>query len=130
MNGAAPCCDRPELDLFARKDGWLKALDEAGALDLFEVRVFSSDRRSVKPSARIFRKALSGLGVGPDAAVHVGDSLKRDVAGARAAGLASVWIGNAEDAHGHATAPDVVIDSLRDLPCVAAPDASPEPGSV
>lgn len=73
-------------------------------------------------------------GVGPDAVVHVGDSLEHDVAGARAAGLASVWIGNAEDAHGHAMAPDVVIETLRDLPCVAARgpagDASPEPGGA
>ncbi len=121
-------------NLFARKDGWLADLDEAGVLDLFEVTVFSSDARSVKPSPRIFWKALSGLGVGPDGVVHVGYSLERDVAGARAAEPASVWIGNAEDAHGHAAAPDVVIESLLDLPCVAvrspAGDASTEPGGA
>ncbi len=119
-------------NLFARRDGWLRVLDEASVLGLFEVTVFSSDGRSVKPSPRIFRKALSGMGLGPDAVVHVGDSLERDVAGARAAGLASVWIGHGGDAHGHATAPDAVIESLRDLRCVAAPgrsgDVSPEPG--
>ena len=40
----------------------------------------------------MFRHALSLLGAAADAAVMVGDSLDRDVEGARAAGLRAVWI--------------------------------------
>jgi putative hydrolase of the HAD superfamily len=45
-----------------------------------------------KPDARVLAAALTALGVGPDGATMVGDSPERDVAGARAAGLAAVWI--------------------------------------
>jgi putative hydrolase of the HAD superfamily len=40
-----------------------------------------------KPSADIFRHALEPMGVTPDQAVYVGDTLRYDVRGARAAGL-------------------------------------------
>ena len=40
-----------------------------------------------KPDARIFRAALDAVGVAPDRAVHVGDSVWFDVQGALAAGL-------------------------------------------
>jgi putative hydrolase of the HAD superfamily len=40
-----------------------------------------------KPDPRIFELALTACGVGPEAVVHVGDSRKTDVAGAKAAGI-------------------------------------------
>ena len=40
-----------------------------------------------KPDPRIFALALTACGVDPDAAVHVGDSRRTDVAGAVAAGI-------------------------------------------
>lgn len=40
-----------------------------------------------KPDPRIFGLALSEAGVPPDRAVHVGDSVRADVEGARAAGI-------------------------------------------
>jgi putative hydrolase of the HAD superfamily len=40
-----------------------------------------------KPDPRIFELALSACCVGPEAAVHVGDSRRMDVAGAMAAGI-------------------------------------------
>ncbi|MBV9681154.1 MAG: HAD-IA family hydrolase [Solirubrobacterales bacterium] len=45
-----------------------------------------------KPATAIFEQALALAGVGPDQAVHVGDSLDEDVAGARAAGIEPVLI--------------------------------------
>ena len=43
-----------------------------------------------KPSAEIFRHALEPMGVQPEQALYVGDTLRYDVAGARAAGLVPV----------------------------------------
>jgi len=40
-----------------------------------------------KPDPRIWGPALAATGIGPAAAVHVGDSLLTDVSGARAAGI-------------------------------------------
>lgn len=43
-----------------------------------------------KPAAEIFRHALEPLGVSPDQAAYVGDTVRYDVRGARAAGLRPV----------------------------------------
>jgi putative hydrolase of the HAD superfamily len=45
-----------------------------------------------KPVVAIFEHALSLAGAHPDEAVHVGDSVQDDVAGARAAGIEAVLI--------------------------------------
>ncbi|HEX8968411.1 MAG TPA: HAD family hydrolase [Chloroflexota bacterium] len=43
-----------------------------------------------KPAAEIFRHALDPIGVAPERAVYVGDTVKYDIRGARAAGLKPV----------------------------------------
>ena len=43
-----------------------------------------------KPAAEIFRHALEPLGVPPEQAIYVGDTVRYDVRGARAAGLRPV----------------------------------------
>jgi putative hydrolase of the HAD superfamily len=47
---------------------------------------------AAKPDPRIFQTALEALEVSADDAAMVGDSRPRDVAGARATGLRSVWL--------------------------------------
>ena len=48
----------------------------------------------------------------------VGDSRRRDVAGAKGVGLAAVWIRRGEPPTGAESArPGLTIDDLRDLPC-------------
>jgi len=59
-------------------------------LDLFDVTVFSDEQGTYKPDVRIFEHTLSTLGVGADAAVHVGDRRRTDVAGALDAGMGAV----------------------------------------
>jgi FMN phosphatase YigB (HAD superfamily) len=46
----------------------------------------------VKPDRRVFEAALAIAGVGPEEAVHVGDSVANDVAGARAAGVRPILL--------------------------------------
>ena len=45
-----------------------------------------------KPHAPIFEMALERLGCRPDEAMMVGDGLTTDIAGGRAAGMATVWL--------------------------------------
>ncbi len=45
-----------------------------------------------KPDPRIFRAALDALRAAPAEAVFVGDSLRRDMAGAREMGMRHVWL--------------------------------------
>jgi putative hydrolase of the HAD superfamily len=75
-----------------------------------------------KPDPRIFRLCLERLGVvEPGNAVMVGDSLVRDVGGARSAGIQTVWIDRRLWSEPDAPAPDALIERLSDLP--AALDA-------
>jgi len=45
-----------------------------------------------KPAASIFHKALNLVGASPEEAIHIGDSLPADIAGANNMGMLSVWV--------------------------------------
>jgi putative hydrolase of the HAD superfamily len=64
----------------------------AGLDDVFETVVFAGSDTAPKPDPEPFHRALSALGSTSERAVHVGNSLASDVAGAHAADLRSVWI--------------------------------------
>jgi putative hydrolase of the HAD superfamily len=82
----------------------------------FATIVISAEIGIGKPDPRIFRAALASLGVTSGDAVMVGDSLDRDVAGARRAGMRSVWLDRAGGAPSDGAAlPDARIRSLREL---------------
>lgn len=67
---------------------------------------------AAKPDPAIFRTGLAVAGVSASEAIHVGDSLTEDVAGARAAGVRAVWL----DRLGAGAEIDVpTIASLADL---------------
>ncbi len=63
-----------------------------GIDDRVDAVVFAGHDAPVKPEPEPFERALAELGSTPDRAVHVGNSLDSDVAGADAAGLRSVWV--------------------------------------
>ncbi len=67
-------------------------LMEAGLDGYFDLIVCSRDTGVRKPNPEIFRLVLSGLGVEPGEAVHVGDSVEADMYGARDAGVTGIWI--------------------------------------
>ncbi|MBI1826264.1 MAG: HAD family hydrolase [Planctomycetes bacterium] len=58
----------------------------------FDAVVSSEDVRAYKPDGAIFMRALELLGVTADRAMHIGDSLHSDIAGAAKAGLTATWI--------------------------------------
>jgi REG-2-like HAD superfamily hydrolase len=63
--------------------------------DPFELVVASLEEGVEKPDPRLFHLTLERLGVQPSRALHVGDNPVDDVQGARAAGMASVWLDRA-----------------------------------
>ena len=90
--------------------------DNAQVRRYFGVIVDSARVGLSKPDPRIFVTAVEALGIEPGRAVMVGDSLARDMAGARAAGMAHIWLTPAPERQGRPCCPgDRVIRSLRDL---------------
>jgi putative hydrolase of the HAD superfamily len=67
-------------------------LGPTGLLDLVDGVVTSADAGAAKPDPAVFRKALELAGVDGAGAVHVGDSLDNDVAGARALGIRAILV--------------------------------------
>ena len=82
----------------------------------FDAIVISGEVRVAKPDAAVFRLALDVLGVERDDAWHVGDSLRADVAGAKAAGLTAVWLNRrGHERQASDPEPDHEIRSLAEL---------------
>jgi putative hydrolase of the HAD superfamily len=72
-----------------------KWLDDWGILDLFDAVVCSGDEGVAKPDAAIFEVTLARLGVAPEEAVFIDDSLGH-VEAARALGLHAIHFVTAE----------------------------------
>jgi putative hydrolase of the HAD superfamily len=72
----------------------------------------------VKPSPTIFMAVLEELGVAPEAAVMVGDSLQDDIEGARALGMRAFLV----DREGHTGVEDA-IPTLLALPALIGAEA-------
>jgi len=69
-----------------------------------------------KPEAAIFHHALRELGVPPAETLFVGDSRRRDMAGARALGMPHVWLAGGDTIdEGPCCPDDEVIRSLDEL---------------
>ena len=80
-------------DIWSEKTLWVEETRRAGVIDLFDIQIYSSDIGCVKPSPTPFLKAIEALGVSKSACVMIGDSARRDIGGAEAAGIAAIWIG-------------------------------------
>lgn len=93
----------------SRLPGILQAL---GIHDKVDAVVYSTQAGSAKPDPTIFGRALAALGVAPQRAIHVGDSVGADVEGAVAAGLEGALI-RRDDAS--AGGPWPVLRSLDEL---------------
>ena len=93
--------------------------DDAGIRSLFGVLVDSVEVGCTKPAPRIFRHALDALGVSAAKATFVGDSLPRDMAGARGVGMRHIWLVGAEaSAASPCCRDDRQIRSLRELEAI------------
>lgn len=86
----------------------------------FDVMVTSAMAGRRKPDPRIFLKAADRLGVPPAACAFVGDTVSRDVVGARRASYGLViqiksFLTDRSDRGAYVEAPDAVITDLREV---------------
>ena len=81
----------------------------------FDTVIFAEDFGAAKPDPGIFAATLQNLDCDAAEAVHVGDSLENDVAGAQAAGLFAVWLNRDQAKNERAIRPDATVTGLREL---------------
>lgn len=68
-----------------------------GVLDLVDGVVTSAEAGAAKPAAAVFERALAVAGVEAGDAIHVGDSVENDVAGALAMGIRPVLVWRSDE---------------------------------
>ncbi len=103
-------------DIWSRSDLYLQEFERAGVRELFDVIVFSSDYGHLKPSRYLFTKAIEAFAADRVKVVFVGDSLRCDIAGAKAVGLSAIWINaDRETVEESVPSPDLEIRDLREL---------------
>jgi putative hydrolase of the HAD superfamily len=90
-------------------------LDREGLLAYFGGWAFSDEVGHYKPSPQIFEVALGALGAGPEAAMHVGDLRRTDVAGAAAFGMRTARYRGMHDDAAAGVEADIVLDSHAEL---------------
>ena len=99
-------------------DGYLlPLLDRLGWK--FDAVLSSEGARAYKPLPGPFRQILGKLGVGPEEAVYIGDTLFDDILGAQGVGMKAAWINR----HGsppdpQLPKPDYDMRSLHELPAL------------
>lgn len=93
-----------------------------GLTPLFDARAISGTVGVEKPDRRIFDAAAEQLGLAPEdyhGIVHVGNNLRRDIAGANAIGMKTVWLNWSErrrkTPRGTLEIPDMTIAKPIDL---------------
>jgi putative hydrolase of the HAD superfamily len=109
------------LAVVSNWDSYLPRLLELQGLSRFFRTVsVSAIEETGKPGAEIFRRTCERMAVEAGEALHVGDSLRDDFYGARAAGLQAVLLDRRDD---HRDVPERIA-SLAELPA-RLPDAAP-----
>lgn len=96
-------------------------LASEGLAGLFGAAADSKRVGVEKPDAALFLWTLERLGVGPAEAWMVGDSLKRDMAGAEGLGMGHVWLAGPSPKAAPCCADARVIASLPGLEALLAP---------
>jgi HAD superfamily hydrolase (TIGR01459 family) len=86
--GLKMICANPDLEIV--RDG--VRIPCAGALALRYEELGGDVRAFGKPDAAIYRPVLEMLGLPKERVLAVGDSLRTDIAGAKAAGIDSCWV--------------------------------------
>jgi putative hydrolase of the HAD superfamily len=103
-------------NIWSNKKLFVLELKRAGVLHLFSALIFSSEGPTIKPSRALFDQAVAALGLPSREIVVIGDSLRCDIGGASASGLASVWINSKrQTSPPEGATPDYTIGDLREL---------------
>jgi FMN phosphatase YigB (HAD superfamily) len=99
-------------NVWAPKFFWLREFERTGVSDVFRHLAFSSDGRSVKPSATLFREALVAVEAEPEQVLFVGDSLRCDMEGAKRVGMHTAYVSTRFVRH---DAIDYTLESVLEL---------------
>lgn len=96
---------------------FMSEIEAHGLTPLLDVMSVSCEIGYMKPHPAIFQHAVEELAIAPEEAVHVGDSLRADVAGAQALGMTAVWrrYHATHDEETDGIEPHFVVDELREL---------------
>lgn len=85
----------------------------------FDTIIVSGEIGLGKPNPKLFRMALERLGTAPEESVMIGDSLRRDIAGARAVGIRTIWINRyRRTIPADYPTPDLELEDLVTLPTI------------
>jgi HAD superfamily hydrolase (TIGR01549 family) len=106
---------------FTSGETYIRWFEQLGLADYFSIFTFSHEAAVAKPTAAIFESTLEQLGVVAENALHVGDNLDSDVAGAHRVGMSTVWLRTAADntaEHARTALADYTISDLVELPDV------------
>ncbi|MDD5200418.1 MAG: HAD family hydrolase [Terrimicrobiaceae bacterium] len=93
-------------------------LSNSGLESFFDAVAVSGEHDIGKPEPAIFHRLLGELRAVPGEAVMVGNSLERDILGARNAGVPSVWLKVAGSEEPADVQPDHTILGLAELPAL------------
>ena len=95
-------------------------LGRLGLTTWLDAVVTSAAVGAAKPDPAIFERGLAAAGVGPDEATHVGDSVREDVDGARAAGIEAVLVSRDEPTATDSQTEIVTVRTLLELPALVS----------
>ena len=96
--------------------------ERCGLEGYFTFVVFSQDVQVEKPDPRIFEITVQRAGCELAQILHVGDSVETDIAGARNAGVSSVWLNRESVLNDTETQPDYEVTSLTEIPVILGLD--------
>jgi len=96
------------IDIWSPKKAWVDSFKASGIDELFSASSFSSDHGMVKPSPKPFELVLNQLKLKKEECLVIGDSPRRDLGGARAAGIDCILVGGAADAQALGSFPSLL----------------------
>jgi putative hydrolase of the HAD superfamily len=97
-----------------------RVLERLGLAPFLRVFSFSDELERRKPHPEIFHRTLTALDVRPGEAVHIGDDVTTDVAGARGVGMRAIHLLHATSASQDSRGAEAIA-SLHELPARLVP---------
>lgn len=94
---------------------WTK-IRAVGIEKYFDAIIISGEHGIGKPNPKVFDLALNAIGVTRDAAVMIGNSLSRDILGAKNADVRAIWVQTDDCERPVEVIPDATIHRLEELP--------------
>ena len=96
------------IDIWSPKDFWVDEFRRMNVYHCFSAYSFSSDIGAVKPSTVGFFRVAKQLGVAPEDVIVIGDSARRDLGGAIAAGMKCILVGGETDSRAYGVADNLL----------------------